>query len=265
MAWGMSVLADIGGAVTMIAGMIMVIGAPGATRSGRSGPSGAGMVRAGLAARRHRAGAARLQLGHRRVVRGRAVISRSHRIALAVLVLGVPPLVFGNPADLVTLVISVAVIGGSGVALLLVAVGMGARSTDVAERTRVVHVHAGDWDAAARHEAGHIGNTIALGGRVPRAYINQDGSGGAYCVLPWKATPAMDIAVSLAGGTREGVNPWTAPQCAGDRSLIAEAMRAVPDAERPAVRREAMRLRHRGLWSGRAAAAERKLRKDGKL
>ena len=181
------------------------------------------------------------------------------------LVLVIMFLAFGNLADLITMALAYAWVAGPALLLLGCAVLTGARQNDVAERTRTVHTHAGSYEAAARHEAGHIGNTYALGGRVPRAYINPDGSGAAYCVLPWNATPAMDIAVSLAGGTREGVNPWTARQCTGDRALIERTMNMVPYEERAAVRAEAMRLRHRGLHSGRAAEAERRLLKWGRL
>jgi hypothetical protein len=123
--------------------------------------------------------------------------------------------------------------------------------------------HSGDVKAAAAHEAGHAVMIENLHGRVIEMVIFSDGSGYVDGELPRNAPPSHHVAVSLAGGRREGVNPMSARQCRGDRNNIKATLAQVPRREHNQVMREARELMS-GFWfsplnSGRAAAIERRL------
>jgi hypothetical protein len=152
------------------------------------------------------------------------------------------------------------------VAVLAAGVLLVGRSVSVASRTQTVHVHGSDWADAARHEAGHAGVARKVGGRVTEGVIRQDGTGYVVVVHKRSATPADYVAVSLAGGYREGVDPWHAAQCSGDRKNIAAVMGSVPWGERAAVRAEAVRIgRGPGIRSGYASSVEARLKRTGRL
>jgi hypothetical protein len=157
--------------------------------------------------------------------------------------------------------------GDSLIGLLVIAGVLWLLMQRPATRTLRVHVNGEDEADAARHEAGHAANGKALGGRVGRARVFPDGSGWVEVHLPRNAPVEHDIAVSLAGGIREGVNPLSAAQCRGDRANINRTMRraGLRGSARAAAIRRAMPLARKGLHSGYAASVERRLLRTGRL
>ena len=115
-----------------------------------------------------------------------------------------------------------------------------------------------DWEAAARHEAGHAAVAhFVSGGYKPSAYINKDGSGMTGWQAPADLHRAEEVAVAVAGALAEGVSIYS-PQCRGDLANIRAAGGSMSHGTR--IARHA--LAARGCYRRRV---ERSLRNRGRF
>lgn len=149
-------------------------------------------------------------------------------------------------------------------------VGIAGGMARIATRRDLVvdRVDEGSVRDAARHEGGHAATIRAVGGHVSEARVFPDGSGYVSGSIPrgggTRAWVVREVATSLAGGMREGVDPWTAPQCRSDRKMASYHLGLLPGDERDAARAEATALARQTMNGSFANTVERRLLAKGR-
>lgn len=153
--------------------------------------------------------------------------------------------------------------------LLAAGIALGAVALLVVLRTafssiggrEIGHSHAGPRRAAARHEAGHVVVTRAVGGHVSSAWIRNDGSGLVRGSLP--DNPEKEIAALLAGQLAEG----SSVGAGWDNAAINSRLKRLPANQRAGVLSRAKgRARSALFWrGGQVTSIENRLYKNGSL
>lgn len=129
-------------------------------------------------------------------------------------------------------------------ALVLAGLTVAARWGGGRSSTRggVAHVHGGQREEIARHEAGHAVAARAVGGRVTSARIYHGDRGGlVQARLPEGPLPAVTflLAGQVAAGTTRGAG--------ADNAAIRRELRGMPGPDARRIRRQATRDAHRIL------------------
>lgn len=132
--------------------------------------------------------------------------------------------------------------------------------TSTKARTRTVHIDAGDWKDAARHEAGHLAAMKKYGGRNLEARIYPDGSGYATCDLPREVAAAHDLAIDYAGGYAEG----SFHAAGADLKQAAGVLARVGMFRRGKVERDGRTLARKAVSWGATDKYARKLERTGR-
>ena len=126
-------------------------------------------------------------------------------------------------------------------------------------RTRTVHIDAGTWKDAARHEAGHLAAMKRYGGTRLRARIYADGSGWASADLP-PLTPDEELAIDYAGGYAEG--SWHA--CGADLKQADEVLANVVFLQRGRMASRGRSRARKAVAGGRTNRFRRRLERTGR-